>query len=391
MLSKLATLIIFLKSSTGTCFLNKNRKAMKKTDFFLSKNKPTTSSTISDKIRKLISDSLDVVYQEDHKIIANIKLQVIDARKSDTKLDKKSPLYFFFHFLIRWLKPKVFFGGNLIYSQDLGVNQLDSQSRNEVMFGFAKTFPKEFVNQLKGRYGLLALPVEMSQSKMNGVIRSSKEGGLLPTEPLMVMEMRPHWKKREDYFKDLSSKYRNRAKQVLKRSEGLRSQSLSLTQANSNEALLQQLLHNVLEKSKTKWVTPPKHYFSKLKTILPNDFFIEAYYEKNKMVGFMSFVIENEQLNAHLVGLDYTKVKEKALYNRILLDLVFKGIDHQIHTLHFGRTATEIKSTLGAIAIESGVILKSNKVFINHLLFFICRFIKAPAYRLRSPFSSNEK
>jgi hypothetical protein len=53
-------------------------------------------------------------------------------------------------------------------------------------------------------------------------------------------------------------------------------------------------------------------------------------------------------LDAHFIGIDYSKNKTYAIYPRILNDYVRLGISTNSSQINLGRTASEIKSTLGA-------------------------------------------
>ena len=59
--------------------------------------------------------------------------------------------------------------------------------------------------------------------------------------------------------------------------------------------------------------------------------------------------MQNEtHFDAHFIGIDYSKNKEFAIYPRILNDYVRLGIETKSNQINLGRTASEIKSTLGA-------------------------------------------
>ena len=55
-----------------------------------------------------------------------------------------------------------------------------------------------------------------------------------------------------------------------------------------------------------------------------------------------------DNLDAHFIGIDYSKNKEFGVYTRILNDYVRLGIETKAKQINLGRTASEIKSTLGA-------------------------------------------
>jgi hypothetical protein len=70
----------------------------------------------------------------------------------------------------------------------------------------------------------------------------------------------------------------------------------------------------------------------------------------------------------------------------MLLDVVQLAIQQNIHQIHFGRTATEIKSTIGAKPVLLNAYLKINNRFYNRITPYILKRIKAPAFTMRNPF-----
>ena len=92
------------------------------------------------------------------------------------------------------------------------------------------------------------------------------------------------------------------------------------------------------------------NYFVEMKNVLGDKFCFMAYYHNDKLIGFRtSFILENS-IEAHFIGLDYEVNKTLELYQNILYDYVKEAIDNNFKQLFLGRTASEIKSTVGAEA-----------------------------------------
>jgi len=70
----------------------------------------------------------------------------------------------------------------------------------------------------------------------------------------------------------------------------------------------------------------------------------------------------------------------------MLLDFVRFAIEHKKQQVHFGRTATEIKTTIGAQPQPLQAYLKMNNWLINASLPYFLKRIKPAEYTVRNPF-----
>jgi predicted N-acyltransferase len=167
-------------------------------------------------------------------------------------------------------------------------------------------------------------------------------------EPDMVMQLNPEWQSFDDYLDDLSSKYRIRAKNVLRKGEELIVKNLNEKEIRSSADVINTLYKNVHQKSAVHFSEVDATYFACLKNKLKNKFCFRAFYLANHMVAFSTMVYGSDYAEAHLIGLDYTFNKSHSLYPFILYDYIEEAIAARISVIHFGRTALEIKSTVGA-------------------------------------------
>ena len=67
-------------------------------------------------------------------------------------------------------------------------------------------------------------------------------------------------------------------------------------------------------------------------------------------------------------GLDYHYNKEYALYQNILYTFIKEAIITRVNTLSFGRTALEMKSTVGAKPIDHVAYIRLNNRLLNKLI-----------------------
>ena len=109
------------------------------------------------------------------------------------------------------------------------------------------------------------------------------------------------------------------------------------------------------------------------------------------MVGFSSSFLFNSILDANYVGINYEFNQEYAIYQRMLYDYVELAIEKRCSELRFGRTAEEIKSSVGAIPVPMKLFVRHKNPIANRILKAIVSTIKPSQYELRKPFKQIDK
>src|SRR5690606_34212670 len=108
----------------------------------------------------------------------------------------------------------------------------------------------------------------------------------------------------------------------------------------------------------------------------------------DRWVGFAAAVIAPRSLEALVVGLDYDVNLTYAVYENILYDYIAQGIEHGVECVHLGRTALEIKSTLGARPEHLPILVRHRSAVFNVLLGRALRLVRPPAWIQRRPFKN---
>lgn len=188
-----------------------------------------------------------------------------------------------------------------------------------------------------------------------------------------------------------SSKYRVRAKSCVKKFQGIDSRLLSLHDIVMFEQQIRNLFKNVEEKAGFNLLTSPPNYFTELKKNLEEAFSFRAYFINDQMVGFATAFIWKVKLEAHFVGIDYAINQEKGLYQNMLYDYFNLACLHGIKHLSLGRTALEIKSTLGAEPDNMALYVKSTNPLFNKLVPAIFGNLKQTEWVQRKPFKNQEQ
>jgi hypothetical protein len=133
-------------------------------------------------------------------------------------------------------------------------------------------------------------------------------------------------------------------------------------------------------------ITPS--YFYDFKKAYPEDFYVRGFYLQEELVGIISFFTDNSCLHINMVGLDYSKNKEYCIYQRILYDCIEQGILFGKERIHFGRTASEIKTSVGAYPIKAYSLLKHNSKIPNLAIKPLTTYLKPEPFEIRNPFNN---
>jgi hypothetical protein len=206
-------------------------------------------------------------------------------------------------------------------------------------------------------------------------------------EPDMVIDIPENLAGVTDYIATFSKKYRNRAKGILKTGAALVKKDFTAAEVKTHNKQIYALYENVFNHAKFKLVKLSENYFYELKKAFPEKFFVTGYFLNEVLVGFDSgYLVEKDKLEAHYIGLDYTVNKECELYQNILYHFIEQAIIRKIKHLDLGRTAAEIKSTVGAKAEELVCYIKPQNTFSNIILKPFINFLEPSEWVPRNPF-----
>ncbi len=207
-------------------------------------------------------------------------------------------------------------------------------------------------------------------------------------QPNMVMKIRADWQEYNDYLAAMTSKYRVRAKRARKAGTKLETRLLSLEEIQEKTDELNSLYNSVFDKANFHMQQTPRLYFAKLKEHMGCNFQIKAYYVGTELVAFISYFFYDGHMEAHLMGYNEVYNREHYLYQNVLYDLVQVAINMKCHKLILGRTAMEIKSTIGAVAEENWLYIRHKSHFTNWALPSIFQRLSTEEWVPRNPFKN---
>lgn len=188
------------------------------------------------------------------------------------------------------------------------------------------------------------------------------------TQPNMIFELPDDWKNQNDYVTAFSKKYRDQFKRARKKCNEITYRELSLDEIIAHEERIYQLYHHVARNAPFNTFFLAQNHFSTFKKQLKNQFVLVGYFLNEKLVGFHTLLLNGSVLETYFLGYDSDIQKEKMLYLNMLYNMTEYGIENRFRKIIFGRTALEIKSSIGAEPIMmSGFIYHRNKLINKYI------------------------
>ncbi|MFP3593350.1 peptidogalycan biosysnthesis protein [Chryseobacterium sp. SIMBA_038] len=187
-------------------------------------------------------------------------------------------------------------------------------------------------------------------------------------QPNMMLKIKEKWTVFEDYLNDFSKKYRTRARSARKKFEGIEKCEMNFDDIKKHQKEMNLLYQNVAENAPFNTFFLAENHFESMKENLNQNFKIFGYFLDQKLIGFYTLILNSEDIDTYFLGYDKELQKEKQLYLNMLLDMVEFSINNKFKRIIFGRTALEIKSTIGAEPIEIFGLIKHNNILINQFI-----------------------
>ena len=277
--------------------------------------------------------------------------------------------------------------GNNLVSGDYGFLRTE-QIEKDVFFKLFATLLKTIASEesLKGKISALLVkdfyePIPKIEQLDNFKLDK------FFVEPNLIVNLPMEVKSLGDYILLFSKKYRNRAKAILKSREAVELKELSYEEIQEVDSSIYELYKNLYSKAKFKLLLLPPNYFSETKRIFGKRFFVKSITHNDKIVAFFSgFLLPNGSIEAHYIGLDYSVNEELNLYQNILYSFVEIAIEHGATEINLGRTAAEIKTTMGAKAHELTCYVQPQNTVSKLICKPFIEFLKPKEWTPRNPF-----
>jgi predicted N-acyltransferase len=258
----------------------------------------------------------------------------------------------------------LFIGNNMItgqngyvFSKEIDfecISEILLQSAYEIIHYFKEKGVKIHLVSLKDFYEDCS--IELKKYRLKEIYEFS-------TQPNMIFYLNENWNSFDDYLAVLSKKYRDQYKRANKKLNGITIKNLSHQEVLDHENTIYELYFYVAKNAPFNTFFLSKNHFSTLKEQCENRFQIFGYFLNEKLVGFHTLLLNDTTLETYFLGYDETFQKENMLYLNMLYNMTAFGIENSFERIIFGRTALEIKSSVGATPVNmSGFIFHTNKL-----------------------------
>lgn len=214
----------------------------------------------------------------------------------------------------------------------------------------------------------------------------------LPVDPVMELAIPAEWTSVEEYLSSLTSKYRVRYRRARGKFTGLSKRPLSWQEVEERSAEIFALYKSTSSGADYNATDLSPAYFPWLAKTQAHDTSstgFTGYFEGEKLIGFTTTIGNGPVLHAHYLGMLDTYKFSHHLYHNMLFDLLEGAIAGGYRKLDYGRTALEIKSSVGAVATQYACLIKAKSGLLNRLIpvFTPAVYGKQP-WQSRSPFKN---
>ena len=327
-----------------------------------------------------------ILIEKEKKAIALALIQTVQLSIDVVLKNTKMPSFIrrFIYSLFCNDNINIMFCGNIFLSGEHGILIKDSEDKIEVIKAICSEI--NVLAKLKKPLHAIFIKDFIEQSRKH--TDYFQKCGFTPmhVEPNMIISINENWKSFDDYKQTLKSKYRVKANKADKTSTQLVARILTGSDLEFYKDELQQLYENTIANADFNAQVLNLNTYIKLRSKYHDDFIVKAYFLEEKLVGFLSALANNHHLDAHFIGLDYSLNKQHAIYPRILNDYVRLGIEKKALYINLGRTASEIKTTIGATPTDLTCYLKHKRPLINKLIRPFVKRVQLKEFKQHFPF-----
>lgn len=207
------------------------------------------------------------------------------------------------------------------------------------------------------------------------------------TQPNMIFNIRNSWQVFDDYIASKNKKYRDQYKRARKKTSDISKRKLSLEDIQKHKDRIHDLYLNVAKKAAFNTFYLDENHFETFKKNLKDRFLFYGYFDNNELIGFNTLIKNGVDIDTYFLGYDENCQKEKMLYLNMLYDMIGYSINKKYDRIIFARTALEIKSSVGAKAVDMFGLIKHNNPFLNLFVSKTFRYFEPKIeWQERNPF-----
>ena len=207
-------------------------------------------------------------------------------------------------------------------------------------------------------------------------------------EPNMVLTLDENWQNFDDYLASMKTKFRVKARKAYKQSSAIRIEEVTKEDLVNQLPQITALYKKVASNADFNLGDFNLETYTKLKEKFGENYILKTYWLNHKIVSFISGIINQNSLDAHFVGINYELNREYAIYQRMLYDYIEIAISKKLKTINFGRTASEIKSSVGAEPRDLTMYFRHKKSITNRILKLFLQRIQPTPFQQKFPFKN---
>ena len=347
-----------------------------------------------EKNHPLIEFKYIVLVDNDLKPKAFTTIQIIDFYLDAIQNDLESLVKTIKHFgrklhLIPHKKPlKILISGNSFVSGEHGIFIKEKEDKKAVIKELAKA-----ILHLTNSNKALKIDAFLLKDFINEslfITDALKDYNYHPfsVEPNMILHLDENWQHFDDYLEAMKTKFRVKAKKALQLSKPLKIEDLTSKNVEIQLPKMTELYQKVAQNASFNLTDFNLQTYLDFKTQLGDNYILKTYWIEDKIVGFLSGIINNYSLDAHFVGIDYQLNRKYAIYQRMLYDYIQTAIHKNLKTINFGRTASEIKSSVGAKPQDLTMYLRHKKSITNRFLKLFLQRVQPTPFQQKFPFKT---
>ena len=333
-----------------------------------------------------------VLVDNSNKPIALASIQIVDFYLDTVKTNfedfirKIKNLLRKLHILPNKKALKLLISGNTFVSGEHGIFITHNQDKKQVIKNLAKAI-LHFVNS-NNSINIDAFLLKDFVNESLFITDELKNYNYHPfsVEPNMILEINEDWISFEDYLNAIKTKFRVKAKKALQLSKDIIIKEVNDHNIENKLPQMTSLYKKVVNNADFNLSHFNLESYKTLKSAFGEKYILKTFELDGKIVGFMSGMINQNSLDAHFVGLDYSLNRQYAIYQRMLYDYIQIAIAKKIKTLNFGRTASEIKSSVGAKPQDLTMYLRHKKGITNKIVKLFLQYIQPSPFRQHFPF-----
>jgi hypothetical protein len=187
----------------------------------------------------------------------------------------------------------------------------------------------------------------------------------------------------DDYLSALKSKYRVRYRRAQSRMEGVSSRCIGEAEAARHRDFIHSLYRQTRSAADVNLVDLPPDYLLWLADVGQ----MRLYTRGQQPIGFTTLLTNGRGQQAHYLGIQEAAKADHHLYHNMLFDLVRDAIARGSEWLDLGRTASEIKSSIGAVGQDYVNMLYLRSALLRPLVpSFIPAFFQPEEWTPRNPY-----